>query len=173
MTAGRPKKYNEDCRNTAFTFPISLVDYLDSIATETNSNRNEVTINIILSSNKDMVIKLTKDQIALRESYSNMAKNYSDLVKRLNDNTATMLFKQVEEEPMVKEFLNQANTEYKAWIERGTMTEQDLMDKFEIWLYNNKGLTVKNNRIIKIIFKSWLDSKNSPILIGLKPKVVI
>jgi hypothetical protein len=161
MVAGRPKKYNEPCRNTAFTMPYSLVDMIDDMASEAKSNRNEMAINIFMTCNKDLAIKLTKDINILREAYASVTKNYADLSKRLNDNTANMFFHQIEDVPTIKEFYDYAEIHFKTTLMNCSLTESELMEEFEDWLYEHKEQTVKNKNVLKIAFRSWLSKKQS------------
>jgi hypothetical protein len=155
MGAGRPKKYNEDCKALSFSFPQSLYDYLDNLATECETTRNEVAINAIMASDKDLVAKITKDQIALREAYSDIANNYNKLSNTLKQNFSTAIYTEIEEDDKLNEFFKYFKKTHAKWLEKG-ISDNDLLDQYEIWLYNEYKLAVKNKSLVKVVIKGWI-----------------
>lgn len=155
MPVGRPKKYDEDCKGVSLSLPASLVDYLENIAKETNSTRNEIAITSIMSSNKDLLKKITNDIKTLRESYSNIADNYNKLSNKLKQNLCTSLYQDIEEDEKLNYFLKEFKTSHIKWIKNG-ITDSELLDKYEIWLYEKYKLGLKNKSLIKVILKNWI-----------------
>jgi len=158
MSAGRPKKYNEECKGVSLSLPTSLVSFLDNIAADNNITRNEVAINSIMASDKILVNKITKDIKILREGYSKVSKDYENLSKKLSSSTFSMIYQDIKSDGKINEFFKYFEVKNIKWVKNG-ITESELIQQYESWLYLNYKLALKNKSFIRVIFGAWIKEK--------------
>jgi len=81
---GRPVKYTEPRKDILLKLPLSLVEYLDSLAAQQNISRTELIYSILATSDTDTATKLIKTLNETRKQLSHLIQENKKLNESLS-----------------------------------------------------------------------------------------